>query len=328
MKKKGLLFIFILITASTLFANVWRVNNNPGIDADFSTFREAHDAVADGDTLLFEGSVTPYGSLDTLSKKLVIIGPGYFLNQNDTTNDNPNTATLVQLYIDSLAAGSSIISMKFYGFNAGVDIDADSILFARNYVDGGVMIADNNKVRNIVIRKNYTTGGVGTRWSGNEKTVTNAIIANNYSKRNIVLNESSTAMVYNNVCFQTISTFAATVKNNISNAIQDPGNSVHEYNIVFQNAPAGVGNQGNVDEETVFMSYDDNGTFSTDGRLQLASGSPAVGAGENGTDCGMFGGNDPYILSGYPPVPAILNIEMPVTATGSMKVKIKARYQK
>jgi hypothetical protein len=31
--------------------------------------------------------------------------------------------------------------------------------------------------------------------------------------------------------------------------------------------------------------------------------SPGLGAGFGGTDCGIFGGAEPYVLSGIPPIP-------------------------
>jgi hypothetical protein len=316
-------------------AKVWRVNNTPGVDADFTTYKQAHDGASEGDTLLFEGSPTQYGkteygSEDTLSKKLVIIGSGYFLDQNDTTNDNVNAAKMGNLYIDSMAAGSSIYSMEF----GDITVDADSIMFSRNYVRGHVTLADNNSVKNIVITKNYVKSDIWTRWNIYGKIAVDIIISNNVvgttsTGGDIKINdEGSSAMVFNNVCFGTIKVNNSTVKNNITSYLnENTGNSI-EYNIVFHTAPAGTGNKGDVDYNAVFLSYTDDGTYSTDGRLQLATVSPALGAGENEIDCGIFGGNDPYILSGYPPIPVISNIEMPATATDSITVKIKARYQK
>jgi hypothetical protein len=52
---------------------------------------------------------------------------------------------------------------------------------------------------------------------------------------------------------------------------------------------------------------------SIDGRYRLATGSPAIGAGVGGVDCGAFGGSTPYRLSGIPAVPVITNMN----ATGA-----------
>jgi hypothetical protein len=69
--------------------------------------------------------------------------------------------------------------------------------------------------------------------------------------------------------------------------------------------PAGNNNQLNVSMSDVFVCWSSCTGYSSDGRYQLKAGSPAIGAGSNGEDCGMFGGNDPYVLSGLPAIPAI-----------------------
>ncbi|GAB4372155.1 MAG: hypothetical protein Kow0042_15340 [Calditrichia bacterium] len=84
------------------------------------------------------------------------------------------------------------------------------------------------------------------------------------------------------------------------------------------------GNQVNVPMNTVFV---DSGSVSTDGDWQLRSGSPAIGAGLNGEDCGMFGGTTPYILSGIPAIPTIYFFVAPSSASGTqgLQVQIKAK---
>ncbi len=84
----------------------------------------------------------------------------------------------------------------------------------------------------------------------------------------------------------------------------------------------GQNNLINVDMSTVFAE-----TGSTDGKWQIKPGGPADGSGTNGTDMGIFGGNDPYVLSGIPPLPAIY--EFYGTNAGAInfpvQIKIKAR---
>jgi len=78
---------------------------------------------------------------------------------------------------------------------------------------------------------------------------------------------------------------------------------------------------------TVFV---DSGSVSTDGDWQLRSGSPAIGAGLDGVDCGMFGGSTPYVLSGIPAIPSIYYFIAPGSASGAegLQVEIKARANK
>ena len=81
MKKLFLLLATIMLVRNDSFAKIWRVNNNLGINADFTTLQAAHDGAAAGDTLYLESSPTNYGGLSS-SKRLVIIGTGYLLEQN------------------------------------------------------------------------------------------------------------------------------------------------------------------------------------------------------------------------------------------------------
>ena len=65
-------------------------------------------------------------------------------------------------------------------------------------------------------------------------------------------------------------------------------------------------------------------TGSTDGQYQLKAGSPAIGAGNGGVNCGAYGGPNPYVLSGLPPVPAtwFFNIGDP---SGPYNVQVKVK---
>ncbi len=78
--KKILLPIFLLFICSFPEAAKWWVNNSPGINADFPTLKEAHDAANEGDTIYVEGSLAVYDNNNAINinKQLVLIGPGIF----------------------------------------------------------------------------------------------------------------------------------------------------------------------------------------------------------------------------------------------------------
>ena len=75
------------------------------------------------------------------------------------------------------------------------------------------------------------------------------------------------------------------------------------------------GNKINVDMNTVYGDW-----------YQLKENSPAIDAGTNGTDIGIYGGSTPFVLGGYPSIPRIVNIEADHLGTKShgLDVKIKA----
>lgn len=109
-------------------------------------------------------------------------------------------------------------------------------------------------------------------------------------------------------------------KNNILHA------STNQYN--GYNHPIIVGNVTITDLNTLYQGYPNNSSgLAFDARNQLASNSPAKGAGEGGTDCGAFGGDEPYVLSGIPFVPNIYDLKVPQTTSqnGILNIQIKAK---
>jgi hypothetical protein len=55
----------------------------------------------------------------------------------------------------------------------------------------------------------------------------------------------------------------------------------------------------------VFLCWGTCATYSPDEKYMLKAGSPALNAGQNGYDCGVFDGLVPYQLSGLYGYPAI-----------------------
>lgn len=95
------IFSLLSIPCLVLFSfnthdKIWRVNNTPGVSADFTSFSLAiaSASVLNGDTLHFESSTTDYAGA-TLTKRLVIIGLGYLLDPaNINTNGNAGLQTV------------------------------------------------------------------------------------------------------------------------------------------------------------------------------------------------------------------------------------------
>jgi hypothetical protein len=88
--------------------------------------------------------------------------------------------------------------------------------------------------------------------------------------------------------------------------------------------PPDLNNQQNVIMDSVFVDYD----LYIDKGYLLKPNSPAIGAGVNGGDCGVFGyqsGGVPYVLSGLPAIPAIYETEVESIGPNSVSVTIKAK---
>jgi len=236
------------------------------------------------------------------------------------------------------------------GITKGVIINANNIHIERNriYINTsgpsyymGIEIGMDN-LTGIVIKANYiwvrngyhNTSGSARAISSNKNGL-QILIENNYlgsfkyftTRYAILLTGTTThtPLVNNNVFIGDVNTNYCQFINNIG--IDGPvSGSVNTYLNNIGNStqfPAGNGNQQNVDMNTVFVNYNSG----VDNGLILASGSPAIGAGLNGVDCGIFGGIAPYVLSGLPPVPSIFEIiQSGVGTTGvPIQVNLKAK---
>lgn len=328
MKKTILLaLLFLGIVPGILTAGTFRVNNklsdNPSAKI-YSDIQDAHDAAFNGDTLMIEGSSENYNGL-TCTKKLVIKGPGYYLDENPGLSANTLPARLVSaVYFNEGSDGSVIMGVEITG---SINL-SDNNLTVRRCLLGQVNVSTN--LENITISECVFSFGYL-----NSLLVTNLVLMNNiFTNSGFYIQEGSTGMFLNNVVTCDIVTipsgfdiknniFFTTAKDNIIlPLLPDPNIS---YNIsVTDHFGTDNNNQANVSEATLFLGVL---TESTDGKWQLAAGSPAAGAGEGGVDCGAFGGPQPYILSGLPVGPVIyeLNVSSYATEDNKLPVTIKVK---
>lgn len=326
------IFTIAVFAFSAIYTNaaVWRVNNNGGITANYTTVQDAHDNAADGDTLLVEGSTISYGNL-TMTKKLAIIGPGYFLGQNPETQVSFSPATIPTLYVNTGSTGSVFTGLTF---TSDVNISESGVIFKRNYFMPGYGIDVAANKSNIVFNQNFfeiNTASYQTMVinAGCSNIIfTNNFIANQHATGTAInMNATAAATFSNNVIKGNVVFNNAAVNNNIliSGTLSGSNNSFQNNLSNSTQFPLVNGNQNNVDMNLTFVGGTGN---STDGQYNLAPGSLAIGAGIGGIDCGMFGGTDPYKLSGIPAIPAIYFLSAPSTGSASqglpVQIKIKS----
>jgi len=333
---KKLVFLFLCFGFLAANATSWRVNNNPAIDADFATFEAAVAGASAGDTLYMEGSNFTYG-VCTLTKPLVLIGPGFYLTENDSTQVSNLEANFEVFTIDSTASGSRVYGCQFDDL---VEINGSNVVFARNWVYGesaygiGINVGEENEVINVSILQNLVNKIEGGYYSY-DPAAHNILIANNIIGGLIRFHNLSTLVITNNIVKNEINVYNSVIKNNIHYyaggvGFKENGGNIFEYNLTARpSMPNGTGNIVNIDPNEVFADYDQSLGFSTDGKWQLKEGSPAIGAGENGADCGAFGGTSPYVLSGLPAVPHIYEAIVPTSgsAASGLPVIIKVKSQ-
>jgi hypothetical protein len=341
MNKIALLITAFIISFSAS-AKIWRVNNNAGINADFTTLQAAHNGAASGDTIYVEGSANNYGGL-TCTKKLHIIGTGYFLDENQNLQANALVSRVGTISFSAGSSGSVVEGLSFEG--SQVYIHASNIVIRRNHFGswngstpdwytGSVNFQTN--VTNILITQNFAVS-----ISSNSTTSTGILITNNYISAPAAYGEAWTGH-----CLYLSANTIAIVKNNIfRRARVEAYNSNLSNNIMYNGTFSGTGNltsnniangtqfgSANGNQENVSMAAVFELTGSSDARWKLKAGSPAIGAGYGSTsgapvDCGMFGGNTPYVLSGIPPIPSIYYFaNQPVGSNSDpIDVQIKVR---
>ena len=344
--------VAVFLCANSLFAKIWRVNNNSGVNANFTTVQAAIDSAKAGDTIHIEPSATAYAGV-SLSKRLIIIGPGYYLGENPNTQANKQSAVLNGITIYLGAAGSVIMGLDFAANT--INIYTNDIVIKRNkfsttngantdYSTGAVALqynyqGDGSPVRNIIITQNY-----GLRIDVNYAS-TGVLISNNfisyysYAGDNttggaLTLQANAIAIIQNNVIRR--GRFIAN-NSSIINNIMLAGTFEGTGNLVSNNMGNSTqfgtanGNQSTVAMSSVFLGS--GASISSDGQWRLAAGSPALATGygsttQNPVDMGLYSGQTPYVPSGIAAIPAIYFFEnKPIGSNAdpiSVTIKVKS----
>jgi len=347
MKKTLLLAAFIVAAFSNSYAKIWRINNNPGVAADFTTVTAAISAasVVSGDTLHIEASPNTYPvSGSPITKSLTYIGVGYFLNPADA-GAPPNTGLQVVTEVSNLqflrlgagADGSKFIGITFGGslyMNGANNVTLDRCLVISGiYFESGVN--DNFQFRKSFIANNNVISMAAAA------TVTNFICENNIFYNNAYINMpnlSGSGNIFRNNSlggFNGMTLVNTYIANNIfSIAPQCSFTNCTIKNNFFQANQTLPGtatnNQLNVNTANIFVG---GTTGSLDSRFQLKAGSAAIGAGLTvgsvvNPDCGAFGATDPYKLSGIPNIPTIYTLNVPISipsGSATMNVSFSTR---
>jgi hypothetical protein len=330
----GIMKIFFgcfLLFVTYCYGAIYHVNNNPGATGDFASIADAVYAANSGDTLYVYGSVTSYGNAG-IGKKLTIIGPGYFLDENPDTQAIPLSAKISYFTIVSSGSETMITGLEI-GY---LSIYANQVTIKRNYINNTSAYYDaitlNANITDIYIYQNYIcTQSSSLKCIEMKANVTNVVVSNNFIEHvwstSYAVNLSTTAssIIYNNVIKGHVTLYYTDFYNNILRIgnFNDYTNVNYFNNIGHsdQFAPCGEnGNQCNISMSAVFKN-----SGSKDGKWELAVSSPAIGAGATGEDCGMFGGAMPYKLSGIPSeLPVIYYFHAP-GAGFTIPVEIKAK---
>ncbi|MEM1405299.1 MAG: hypothetical protein AAGG59_00880 [Bacteroidota bacterium] len=324
MKQLILLLITLFLSSFYTEAKIWRVNNRPGIQADFTEVDPAIAAASDGDTVMIAKSLTSYSGF-TLDKRLVIMGEGgdldlYFPSTYNAALRGTNIGGVI--LINAGAESSILYSFTHAGggqnpfqinadnirlirciFNTGVLLQRDNTVFEQCYISGNGFGLINSNVQNLVVKNciiNGTTSvlaDVTSVWSNN---IFGGSVGIEFINQTLINNINDNPFLVVNNCV---------LSNNIDAQL---GSTLFGTD---------NGNFGNVDSSDVFVDANDLTQF------QLKAGSPAVGAGLNGEDCGAFGGPTPFVIGLLPPVPWVYEVINPGTGSNTQPLNVTVSVQ-
>lgn len=300
--KKTLLFLAAISMAVAANAKILRVSNVSGSSAPYASIEAAHDAASAGDTIMVDGSPTRYGEnyTITLTKKVVLIGPGYWLVQNGIMEEGASSAFISTLTIK--AAGTVVKGMNI---TSTINVQASDIVINRCYLDG---ISISRACDNTVINQSFIVGKIAGNTS-NYHQITNNIFANTATFGHITgVNDCYIAY---NTCR------SAKFESNATN-------STFENNLWKEFNDKGSNNSVKDNYQTDIISTQATNDFIDSDYYKLEIPEDVI------SKYGAFAGDSPYILSGVPSGPIITDLVVPTTVeTGSkMNVTIKVEMIK
>ncbi|MDE7378715.1 MAG: hypothetical protein K2N13_07115 [Paraprevotella sp.] len=339
-------FLFFAVAAvglslgnQSVQARSWRIHSNANVKPDFTSIKAAMSSndVMPGDTLYLEPGCVLSGQ--SISKKVTVIGPGY-----DFSGAGSLTAVLygdTGLNVDGIKIEGCSMD-RVYINKANCTVERCKVTEVRHNSSGTSMAS---------ILSCYITKCINIYQSSKNCTISNCIIlgyidglSTSTISNNVFVGENTSellravtySVITNNVILNTKSGY-------VLDASQEPQ---FYKNYTIKNNTLGSGNTitNNIlstDAEHAFNDYPNNkfigatpeDIFVMEGIgeevYRLKEGSPVIGYGTGGYDCGVFSGSFPYVLSGRPRyIPYIYDAIIPNQPTdGKLNVTLKIKSQ-
>jgi hypothetical protein len=313
MKHISLSLLSLFLVSSLCAQNTITVNK-AGNGADYTSLEEAIESASDEDIIMVHSHSGFYGTSESIKieKKLTIIGEGY-LHQNIDERDQNTSIESIEFNTGS--EGSSIIGVLVYKLR----INVENINLLKSNLSNTIEIeANRTKISQCLIGTQLVSSIPTEGHIINNNIFTNT--TSNSHLQNIINSE-----LFNNI-FLVFSNNSETINryNNITLAPEWDA-SVGSYKfetstpLRIETPSQSIG----YISSTIGEVFDWN--ESTDGRYKLKENSLAIGIGVNGVDCGIFGGETPYVISGTPSIPRILELNVPENISPGDKLKVSLK---
>lgn len=344
--KKPLLLFLSLTLGFHAYSRVYTVNNQIAVNEPgkylYKSITDAHNAASMGDTLYIQGSAINYNTSTNITKQLTIIGPGYLLDSNGETQFDKLTANVYGLVFTTGSENSKAIGLNFYTGSGGVTINTHYISVIRCIFQLSVDIyiipnSDGVSIQSPAVQQcmflwksGYNTPAISQSLS--YAAVKNLLFSNNICERPFQLIPNSSGSLVNNTFLNNSFDVAESSISMTNNILM----GTDKTKILLPSNTAQI--TYNISETDVFGTSNGNRSFATtsglfvntgsaDGRYQIKTNGPAHLTGLNGTSIGAFGGQEPYRLSGLPPIPAIYQLSTTGfgSQNGSLSITVKAK---
>lgn len=345
----ALVSVFLVFSSVDVCARSWRINSSSEAKADFTSLSEALKSleVFNGDTLYLDSGCFVPGT--SINKSVTIIGTGFNLSGSPIKEAVIGSALTIQA--SNVKVEGCVINdyVRFTAETvANVTFERCRILGEINYFSSsniscvkflscylGKEISLNYKGNNFVISNSIIRGQL----SGlNSATITNNVIVYNGkdSKTDYALVEIKNSSISNNIIINTSTKYSV---NSDQTVFYYKNNTIKDITPEYNNSI--VRNVFSTESKHAFPNYPDNkfigatleDVFVMEGGIdaiyELKEGSPALGYGTNGYDCGIFSGPYPFVLSGRPRlVPYIYEATIPNQSTdGKLNITLKIKSQ-
>lgn len=319
-----------------------------GSATNYKTLSEAYEAAVSGDTIYLPG-----GSFDmptTIDKSLVWVGVGYNTDSTKATYFTRinNGAAFTGNCDNSYFTGIYFTSTVFFGSSGD---DAMDIRMERCRISGNLSLKYNDgdeRNTNAMIRECIFDGHIYANKAGNchfENCVIHGVSyyirsgvykgvifslgnRNTSSGYTYNFNDAQNCLIINSVF--NINTYSSWSINNYYCTGNTFRNNIFAGNIEFPSGTnLGFDNLTGVDLSTVFEYIDGSiADYSYQHDLHLKEGSPAIGAGYEKVDIGIYGGSNPFKEGGLPAWPHIRTADVDLeTQNGILHIQFEAGAQ-
>ena len=301
---------FINVLANTSIDR-WYVDNNAGHTADFRDLYQAVSATKEGDTIYVAGSDQPYGSFYLFSPR-VLIGPGYFLNENAGTQFNKVSAKVPNMYLsNSTNSGGSANSSgsRIYGMEIGLlelqqwlgPNDTLSNVLIEGVKADSIFLKGN--LKDVSISKSYVDKVQYLGAEGGYAFAYGAFKQNLSLSNNIIGDVEVYPGSFNFTDELTNASQVVWDRNTIQAIGPNISNSNFTNSLVELDLSTGNTFTGSTLGSFVSVLQNGSGTFLVDSDFTPITA----------LNVGAFSGASPYELSGLPPVPVISNLTIGAT---------------